>query len=390
MFSKTFKAFPFLMVFFALGFLFYNIQSKNDIDKTLVVADPIDYMLAQRLYPYGEADKKAYHEALELSQEKMELRSAIPIGNWELRGPFNVGGRITDIEMPYNSSSTIYAGSASGGVYKSINAGESFKPIFDEATSLSIGDLDISETDTNIVYVGTGEANAGGGSLAYDGYGVYKSDNGGLTWQHLGLEEVGSIGKVVISKQDPNKVYVAAMGELFKNNQERGVYKTTDGGQSWEQVLYISDSTGVIDLVIHPEDDDIVYAAAWERIRRPYNRQYGGSTTGIFKSTNGGQDWSELTSGLPSSKLEKGRIGLAIARSQPDMLYAYYVTAFGNNQGIYRSTNGGQTWQLRGLTGLTNVSFGWWFGKIEVDPKSPNRVYLTQLNMFRSENGGTS
>lgn len=368
----------------------FPLKIDNSPEKVLEI--PSDYFFRQRAYPYGKIDQNSYQRARINKKQVAHLRSGDPTfgQSWQLRGASNIGGRITDIEMPENDQQTIYAGSASGGIFKSSDQGQTFNPIFDQAGSLSIGDLAIAPQDPNIIYVGTGEANAGGGSLAYDGDGVYKSTDAGRNWTSVGLLESGSIGRVKISHQDPNIVYVAAMGRLFSNTGQRGIFKTEDGGQNWQQVLFLSDSTGGIDLAIHPKNHNIIYAAMWERVRRPYKRQYGGATSGVYRSLDGGESWTEMTNGLPTEASQKGRIGLAIAPSQPDMVYAYYVDAIGLLQGVYRTEDAGNSWQSRSISGIRGVSFGWWFGRITVHPQDPETIYLTSLNMHRSIDGGLS
>ena len=226
---------------------------------------PADFMFDQRAYPTGEIKSSAYREAIQWKKALLQQRSVV--GNsWEFVGPVNIGGRITDIEIPSNEADTYYVGAASGGIFKTTDAGSSWTPIFDEQEMLSIGDIEISEVDNDVVWVGTGEVNAGGGSLAYDGDGIYKSEDGGLSWQAKGLPDIGSVGKILIDPGDENTIFVGAMGPLFRNDSNRGVYRSTDGGSSWEQKLFVSDSTGIIDMAIHPSNGNIVYAVAWERI----------------------------------------------------------------------------------------------------------------------------
>ena len=363
--------------------------SCNETQKENTKTYPSDYLFAQRSFPYGVVDLKAYRSAIEQRKESLTLRSSFD-GEWNSLGPTNICGRVTDIEMPVDNTEKIYAGTASGGIFISEDSGDNWEPIFDEASSLSIGDLAISKNNPQVIYAGTGESNAGGGSLAYDGIGLYRSDDGGENWTATGLETAGSIGRVVIDPEDDNTVFVAAMGELFTNSPNRGIYRTKDAGSSWEQVLFQSDSTGGIDLAIHPTDGNIVYAAMWERIRKPYNRQYGGETSGLFRSIDGGDTWEELLGGLPTDGEEKGRIGIAISESDPNILYAYYAAAQGSIRGIYRTDDGGDTWIEKSIDGITNVPFIWWFGKIVVHPTDPDDVYVTSLNMFRSIDGGNA
>lgn len=346
---------------------------------------PSDYFFQQRAYPKNKIDQKAYKNALAY-RERTSKQATKRNNAWQFAGPTNIGGRVTDIEMFTDDLMTIFVGAASGGIFKSTDQGENWQPIFDAAASLSIGDMTIATDRT--IYVGTGEANAGGGSLAYDGVGMYKSMDEGNTWEWKGLADVGSIGKVVTNPNNANEIYVAAMGHLFENNTERGIYRSKNGGDNWAQVLFVSDSTGGIDLAIDPSNPDVLYAAMWERTRRPNKRQYGGATSGIYKSIDGGDTWKELTNDLPSLPADKGRIGLAIAPSDPNTLMAIYAERDGALQGIYKSTNAGANWNQ--VDDIGSVPFMWWFGKIFIDPQTPDIVFAPGLDLFRSRNGGLS
>ncbi|KAA3625167.1 MAG: T9SS C-terminal target domain-containing protein [Flavobacterium sp.] len=371
-------------------FLFVTISCNEHStypDKEYGERLPADFMFEQRAYPTGEIKSSAYREAIQWKKALLQQRSIV--GNsWEFVGPINIGGRITDIEIPSNEAQTYYVGAASGGVFKTTDAGVSWIPIFDDQEMLSIGDIEISKVDNDVVWVGTGEVNAGGGSLAYDGDGIYKSDDGGASWQAKGLPDIGSVGKILIDPGDENTIFVAAMGPLFRNDTNRGVYRTTDGGSSWEQKLFVSDSTGIIDMAIHPVNGDIVYAVAWERIRRPDNRQYGGVTSGIYRSVDGGENWSELTNGLPSAASQKGRISIDIAQSNPEVLYARYTTDTGSIQGVYKTTDGGDSWSAVNSSQLTNIGFHWWFRGIYVDPTDENTLYNVDFVVEKSTDGG--
>lgn len=353
---------------------------------------PSEWFFMQRAFPYGQINHTAYVEALHQRSGLVKGKSLRSEGQWEFAGPVNVGGRISDVEMDPANLSVAYFGAASGGVFKSTDQGVHWFPVFDTALSLSIGDIALAPSDPDIIYVGTGEANAGGGSLAYDGVGVYKSINAGETWEYAGLEESRNIGRIVINPQDPDVVYVAAMGNLFANSTERGIYKTTDGGETWENVLFVSDSTGAIDVVIHPAHPDTLYAAMWERIRKPNYRSYGGPTCGIYRTFDGGENWEELTSGLPTSASQKGRIGIDISVSNPNIIYAIYADRTGYFNGVYKSTNNGDTWTRTNDGSLSDsfVSYGWWFGRIKVDPVNPDNVFVIGFDIYRSQNGGNS
>ncbi|OFY52393.1 MAG: hypothetical protein A2X22_00485 [Bacteroidetes bacterium GWF2_49_14] len=307
---------------------------------------------------------------------------------WQQVGPTNIGGRITDVEMPSNDQNMIYVAAASGGIFKSTNFGTNWTPIFEDAVSLSIGDMDIARTNSSILWVGTGEPNAGGGSHTYEGYGVYKSTDAGATWTQSGLTNVGSIGRVKIHPAHPDTVFVAAMGHLFADNSERGVFRTTDSGATWEKVLYLSDSTGAVDLAINPQNGNVIYAALWERSRRPDYQNYCGNTSGIWRSTDAGTTWIELTEGLPNGQ-RVGRIGIDLCDANPDVLYAVYSDSI-SFAGTYKSTNGGDTWAKTVGTANESSSYNWWFSEIDVDPINPNIAYLSGFLTFKTTNGGNT
>ncbi len=338
--------------------------------------------------------KEALLQARTARNAKLEQAKSLDKDSclWQLVGPTNIGGRITDVESPTYDPNTIYVAAASGGVFKSNNAGKDWTPIFDEQLSLSIGDLAVAPSDSNVIYVGTGEPNAGGGSITYDGIGVFRSDDAGNTWRHLGLDDSRNIGKVIVDAFNPDIVYVAAMGGLFHEGDatDRGVYRSKNGGQSWELVHYVSDSTGCIDLAIHPYKPDRVFAAMWERKRTPDHRQYGGKTSAIYRSDDGGDIWARLNNGLPEK--EMGRIGIAIAPSDPEIVYAVFADSIGYFAGVYKSTDGGDQWQRIDQDVPESIyrSYGWWFGGIEVDPMDPEKVYLLGLDIHVSKNGGAN
>jgi photosystem II stability/assembly factor-like uncharacterized protein len=375
---------PFLYLLFVISLWSCVESSGISIDQEL----PADFLFDQRAYPFGEIDMTAYREAIAWKRAISDRSTSSPV--WEFSGPLNIGGRITDVEIPVDQPQTYYVGAASGGIFKTTDAGSNWQPIFDDQVMLSTGDMEISRNDTDLIWVGTGEVNAGGGSLAYDGDGVYKSTNGGASWEAMGLSATGSIGKILIDPNDDNTVFVAAMGPLFRNDSNRGVYKSMNGGQSWEQKLFISDSTGIIDMAIHPANGDVLYAAAWERIRRPNRRQYGGETSGLYRSTDGGDTWQELTAGLPAAPSQKGRISIDISRSNPNVLYARYANSSGSIQGVYRTADGGDSWTEVNSSQLTNVGFHWWFRGIYVDPEDENTIYNVDFEVQKSTNGGNS
>ena len=382
-------AIGFLVLVTVLPFCFYLYQQNIPNHKDLLA--PNDWLYQQRSYPYTSVNHEAISKSVKQYQRiSKENKRESSNRKWEFAGATNIGGRISDIEMQDNNLQMIYAGTATGGIFRSNNQGETWEPIFDDVQSLTIGDLQIAPSDTSIIYVGTGEPNAGGGSVTFDGNGIYKTTDAGKTWENIGLKNVGSVGRLTIHPTNPNIVYVAAMGYLFEKSVERGVYKTTDGGKSWEKVMFIADNTGAIDLVIDPINPTVVYAAFWQRERTPTSRKYGGNNCKIYKTIDSGENWTELTNGLPTSN--KGRIGLSICRDVPNTLYAIYADESGDFKGIYKTENAGLNWTKVNDSGLSNsfASYGWWFGRIQVSPTNPDLVFLIGFNLYRSENGGDS
>ncbi len=250
---------------------------------------------------------------------KMKNESIFRQIKWENLGPYFTGGRIVDIEAYEHNPHKFLVASAAGGVWITENNGTTWSSIFDKESSTTIGDIAVSQSNENLIWVGTGEANSS--PSAYAGTGVFKSTDAGLTWENLGLQDTHHIGRLIIDPQDNNTVYVAALGHLYSENEERGIFKTTDGGKTWEKVLYISPKTGAVDLVMHPENRSILYAACWQKERKPWNLTAGGEESAIYKTSSGGITWEKKVNGLPQDKYV-GRIGLAISRSNPNVLYA--------------------------------------------------------------------
>jgi len=237
---------------------------------------------------------------------------------WRNVGPYFMGGRICDIEAYEKNPHKILAAAASGGLWLSENNGTTWKPIFDGESAFGFGDVAISQTDENLIWAGTGEENSG--RSIYAGTGVFKSTDGGKTWTHMGLADSHHIGQVVIHPENNGIVYVAAMGHLYTDNEERGVFKTSDGGKTWEKVLYISPKTGVIDLAMDPRRPDVLYAAAWQKDRKAWNFVESGPESALYKTTDGGKSWRKLAGGLPQNEFV-GRMGIAISPSRPDVVY---------------------------------------------------------------------
>ena len=352
---------------------------------------PGDWFWRQRAYPLGTIDPALRKASLEQAARlRAETAGALPV-LWTARGPSNIGGRVTTLAISRQNGDILYAGAADGGVLKSVNQGYNWTPLFDTQPSLSMGAIALDPTNDNIVYVGTGEANSSGDS--YDGFGMVKSTNGGASWFSLGLEETRHIGKIVVDPLNPSVLYVAALGTLFTTNPDRGVYKSTDAGATWSHVLFINDSTGVVDLAINPQNPSILLAAAWQRKRGPEGRRYvGGVHTGLYRTTDAGATWTRLETGLPPSAPDVGRPAVAIAPSNPSIAYAAFANDPGYFLGFYRSTDGGVTWAQTNDAALGGLysNFGWYFGKIFVNPRNANDAVVCGVEYARTRNGGAS
>ena len=360
----------------------------SDLSETEDRFAPHQWMDQQRSYPHGQPDVLAHRRAVHAWQDHSR---ALSLRNenltWQSTGPTNIGGRVTDLEMPASSLSTIYVAAAGGGIFKTMDTGLTWTPIFDDYGVLAVGDIALHPQDPSILYAGTGEPNAGGGSITYEGQGIFRSKDGGESWQNIGLPNSGSIGRMVIDPLRPERLFVAAMGSMFAKNQERGIYRSLKGGEQWERVLFVSDSTGGIDLAINPRSPDTIYAAMWERVRRADYREYGGATSGLYRSIDGGSTWRHLTNGLPTLAHEKGRIGVAVAPNNPSMVYTVYATTQGHLQGVYRSENGGESWQPLVTSGLPDPGFMWWFGRIWVHPLNARKIYVAGLQTYMTVDG---
>src|SRR6266478_6571807 len=295
-------------------------------------------------------------------------------------GPATMGGRIDDFAVVESNPNIVYVGTASGGVWKTTNNGTTWEPIFDKENVSTIGDIAIAPSDPSVVWVGTGEPNNRQSSSWGDG--IYKSLDGGKTWQKMGLTATHHIGRIVIHPKNPEVVYVAALGHLWGANPERGVYKTSDGGKSWSQVLKINDDTGVSDIALDPESPDTLYAAAYQRRRTPYGFNGGGPGSAIYKTTDGGATWKKLTKGLPyENGGETGRIGLDIYRRNSNIVYAVVQHEKG---GTFRSEDKGETWKKMGDTNPRPS----YYSQIRIDPNNDLRIWELGAPMFYSEDGG--
>ncbi|MBK9487502.1 MAG: hypothetical protein IPO07_00975 [Haliscomenobacter sp.] len=326
-------------------------------------------------------------------------------------GPFRPGCWVVDLAVPEQPQIehlyTIYVATRNAGLYKSSNNGTTWTSVFNHPDVHSLGAVAVAPSNANVIYLGTGDSYYARSS--YSGNGVHKSSDGGKTWTHCGLPESQHIGKILIHPKDPNTVYVAAMGHLFGPNPERGVFKSIDGGKTWQKSLFISDNTGIVDMTMDISNPNVIYAAAYEKYRHPWTLITGGKETGIYKTTDGGKSWKKLSQGLPSGEL--GRIGLDVCRGKPNVVYAVIEninlrdpfpaeikadSAAGLSPQkreiggeVYRSDDAGASWRKTNrMEDNVGGKAAYSFNTLRVDPQDPQKVYVTGLNLQHSYDGG--
>ncbi len=310
---------------------------------------------------------------------KSPLEEAFSRLEWRSIGPANMGGRIADVEGVPGDPNVVYVASASGGLWKTTNGGVTWKPIFERQGTLSIGDIALAPGNPDVVWVGTGES-AVRNSVSF-GDGIYKSTDGGKTWQHMGLKETERISAIAINPQNPDIVYIGALGHAFGPNEERGVFMTTDGGKTWNKTLYIDNQHGVADLEIDPTNPNILYAGMWSFERKPWTHRSGGENGGVYKSIDGGRTWNKLTNGLPKLM---GRIGVRVAPSNPNVVYVIVEAKDGT---LYRSDDRGETFKMVSKNDDI-VSRGFYYTKVRVDPTNENHIFAVASTLFTSVDGG--
>ncbi len=382
----------FFLVISCFGLLSFlpDKKSYREIEET----PGYDYFFASRSYPYGKIDYAAHQKAAAQYLTRTSGMKSVASAAWQYAGPNNIGGRISDIEMDPSNINIAYLAASSGGIFKTNDAGNSWFPVFDDQPSMSMGDMAIAPSNTDIIYVGTGEANGGSGSLTYDANGVYKSTDGGLTWTHKGLELTRMTGKMAVHPSNPDIVFAATMGDLYGHNPDRGLFRSANGGNTWTKVLFLTDSTGCIDVVINPQNPSIVYAAMFERSRNPNNKRYYGVTSGVWRSMDGGITWNQLSNGLPPIGGLYSRIAIDLCDASPNIVYAQYISDSYEFYGIYKSTNGGNSWTQTNdnflVQNQAQGNAGYWYGKIKVDPTDPDIVFVIGFDMYKTTDGGSS
>lgn len=318
--------------------------------------------------------------------------------SWRLVGPTNVGGRISDLVVDPRQRDTVYVAAAGGGVWKSTDSGATFQSVWPAKFPQAIGAIALSPNGT--LWVGTGEANPSGGGLTFFGNGIYRSTDGGTTWQQWGLRDSAAIGRIVVDPTNPNRVFAAASGSISQIVSQRGIYELTNGGKDWKLVLAPpNDTTGGIDIALDPANSNRIYAALWDHHRNNGARVYGGVGSGLYRSDDGGGTWTRLQnitgpvcsydstgSGL-SSDPSLGRIGVAVAPSNPNRVYVVFGTPYGPDKGFYVSNDGGDSFTCGGRPGASG-GYQWWFGRVWVDPANENHLFSADVNLRESFDGG--
>jgi len=331
---------------------------------------------------------------LESWETHVKLRDSSPFKDleWRAVGPEQQGGRIETIACHPDDPFTIYVGAGSGNLWKTTNHGTTWKPIFEDQSTFAMGSMAIAPSNPDILWLGTGEVLMARSS--YSGLGIFKSENAGESWEHMGLADSYHIPKIVIDPADPNIVYVAAMGHNYSYNEERGVFKTMDGGETWNKLLYISEKVGVVDIVMDPGDNQTLYAVTWERDRKAWNNIIAGKGSGIYKTTDGGARWKRLTQGIPNNE-HVGRIGLSIAPTNPNVLYAILdnqspdTTQRRGRVGgeLYRSNDKGESW-FKTHDGAFITGIGYDFCLVRVSPKNEDELFVPGWKLVYSSDGG--
>jgi photosystem II stability/assembly factor-like uncharacterized protein len=376
-------------------------EGEEEEEGGLGPAEPDDYFLFQRStrgeLPSADDFTRSVRQARRLRRESgPTVAAARRHGQlWALEGPTNIGGRLVDLVIDRTRDDTVFVAAATGGVWRTTDAGATLEEAWPADASQSMGA--IAQGADGAIWAGTGELNPGGGSITFGGTGIYRSTDGGESWRRRGLEDSGTTGRIVTHPTDPDVVYVAAGGSLFNAGGERGIYKTTNGGRTWRRILAPETPfTGGTDLAMDPRDPDRLYAAMWDHRREPDVRTYGGVGSGLFRTDDGGRTWKRLenvvtktpgdTTGLVSDA-SLGRIGVALAPSNPDRVYVITTATFGQDKGFYVSNDAGETFNTAALPG-SQGGFGWWFGRIWVDPLNADHVFVAGVNLRESANGG--
>ena len=394
--KKQFGILLFLLFLSGLAWKYWNptvetyqesAQSLSRLDKKHI---PSDEFFMQRAFPDAAFSMKAYTEALQSVKTNIKAQPRNNFENfdraWQVEGPGNLGARINTVAYHPDNTAIIIAGFSSGGLFRTENGGKDWSPVFDDQLFLAIGDIAFDPSNPNTVYAGTGDTNISG--FPFLGDGLYKSEDAGLTWENIGLEETRIVSKIIVHPSNSDIVFVSTMGLPFEPTKDRGVYRTVDGGENWQQVLFLGEETGAIDVIFDTEDPTILYAAGWDRMRNSKVSKTHGDGAKIHRSADGGNTWHQLTHILPTEP--QGRIGLAASQ---DAVFAIYVDSLHDHHNLYRSYDKGLSWAVIPVNESVRESlqgFGWYFGKVRVNPEDRDDITILGVYSNRTLDGGVT
>ena len=371
----------------ALSLLIISCHNQG-LEKFEEKHEPFDHFFFQRAFPDEVVNYKEMERTLKAAQRFSQNQlSKSSSAEWNIEGPYNLGGRINCVAIHPDNQDIWLSGTAGGGVYRTEDAGENWEPITNALSHLPIGDVVFDPTNPDIIYIGTGDTNIPG--TVWIGGGIYKSIDGGESFEYIGLEECRIISKIAVNPNNPDQIYAGAMGLPFEENDDRGLYRSDDAGETWTKIFSVSEDSGIIDMVMNPENPEIIYVANWNRIRTNFVSEVSGDEAGIFKTTDGGDSWTELTNGLPEGPM--GRIGLKLWDGDYNTLFALYVGPDSQLQGIYKSADAGDSFETIATDFIPENAlggFGWYFGKIGVNPFNENEISVLGVNMYSTTDGG--
>ncbi len=354
---------------------------------------PADHFFLQRSYPNNQFSQKAYLKGMRTAKQQAEQRSTLPgfDTDWETQGPGNAGARVNAILVHPTDPTTIYLGYSGGGIFKTTDDGATWNPIFDDQPYLAIGDMAFHPDDPETIFVGTGDPSITG--YPFIGNGIYKTTDGGATWTNIGLSETYIVSKILIHPSDPNTIYAGTMGIPFERTNDRGLYKSTDGGASWNQVLFVNNETGVIDLVMHPTNPDILFAGIWTRIRNNHESTLTSFGHKVYRTLDGGGNWQPLANGLPIGN--GSRISLSQSQQNPNTFFACFTSPTHQFSGLFKTTNNGDSWDEIADTNTPFINscmfgFGWYLGRLRVNSFNEDEMFVLGVPLVYSTDGGAN
>jgi Sortilin, neurotensin receptor 3, len=368
-------------------FICSNIKIVKTSSYNYCDSKPDEMYWQSKYYSTDQSNPELLQDAYEKLLKSLRIKNMRGANNWQIEGPYNIGGRVNTIAIKPNNTDIMLIGTPHGGMYRTTDGGSNWSPVFDNFTTQNISVIVFDVNNPNTVFVGTGDAPLAGDARV--GNGVYKSIDAGLTWAYFGLKQVQTITKIVVDPADANHLYISGMGNPFTKDKNRGVYETKNNGTTWNQILFVDSTVGIADMIINPQNAKTIYATSRHRSRSDKFSIVSGPKTKIFKSINGGISWDTLYNGLPTGN--QTRIGLAISMQDTNKVYANYVNAIdgSNFGGIWRTLNGGATWSARYIgSNVAMNGFGWYFGEIRVNPNNDEMVYILSVDLWRSTNGG--